>query len=882
MKKRNEPPSIFLRFFRWYCHPKLLKYIEGDLIETYNAQVDGSKFKADFNFIVDVLLLFRPGIIRPAENRNLTTSAMFKSYFKIGWRSLLTNKGYSIINVGGLAIGITVAMFIGLWIHDELSYDKYHQNYDRIGQVWTGGQNPQTGAHYGGYALQFPVGATLKNAYPQYFKHVLMAWWFGDYTVSTEDEKFARPGVFIEPGALEMLSLKMLSGNYNSLDRQNSVVISRSMAETIFGQEDPINKTLSIDNMMTAAVTGVFEDIPRNNKFGEVKFFAPWALYVSAQPWLQKSADDWDNQMTNTFVELQPNTSFTEVNEAIKSLYKKNVPADFYATIDKYKPFVQVVPMSTWHLYSEFEDGRPVGGRITFVWLFGIVGVFVLLLACINFINLSTARSEKRAKEVGVRKSIGAVKKQLVTQFLAESMMVVILAFVMSLISVALLTPMFNQLADKEISLPFGQPAFWLIAFGFIVFTGLMAGLYPAFYLSSFQPVKVLKGVLRTGRLRSLPRKILVVIQFSVSVTLIIGTIVVYKQIDHARNRPIGYYRSSLITMGLTDPAFDNKWNTLKTELLATGVVADAGTASQPLTEIWNVTGGYTWPGKDPNLEASFGNVRVGQDFGKTVGWEIVAGRDFSPDLKTDSTNSIIINEAAVKFMGIEDPVGKMFTDLDDKGNVKWSREIIGVVKDIVAGSPYQPVYQSFYLRGSGETSVLFVRIDPSVSANDALPKIQKAIEKVVPTAMFDYKFVDDAYGAKFSQEQRVGNLAAVFSVLAIFISCLGLFGLASYVAEQRTKEIGIRKVMGASITSLWQMLSKDFVTLVIIACVIAIPAGYYVMDLWLAKFEYRTEISWWVFIGTCAAAILITLITVSYQSIRAAKMSPVKSLKTE
>ena len=808
---------------------------------------------------------------------------MLKSYFTIGWRNLLRNKGYSVINIGGLAIGITVAMFIGLWIHDELSFNKYHANYDRIAIVRHGGIDPQSGEYFGGPALQFPVGATLKSNYSHLFETVVQAWWPGDYAISDgRDKKFSKKGIFLEGPALEMFSFKMIKGTYHSLDGQNSVVISESMARTLFGDEDPMNKAIRIDNRMDAEVTGVFEDIPRNNMLGDLQFVAPWSLFYANNTWLHGLDTDWGSHMTNVYVLIQENTTTDAVNDAIHNLFRENAPTDFHSGIDKYKTYAEIYPMSLWHLFSEFEDGKPAGGRITFVWLFGTVGAFVLLLACINFVNLSTARSEKRAREVGVRKAIGSAKQQLIAQFLSESFMVVIIAFVLSLILLALLQPQFNELADKQISLPFTSLLFWAIATGFILFTGLLAGVYPAFYLSSFQPARVLKGALRLGRFGSLPRKVLVVAQFTVSVMLVIGTLVVYTQVQYARDRPVGYSRDGLIFMPIPDPAMRLKVNTLRNELLATGVVANVATSSTPLTETWSTTSGFLWEGKDPNMDGEFANVNVTYDFGTAIGWKIVAGRDFSRDLLSDSTESIIVNEAAVKYMRLKDPIGQKFTDIDGDGNVIWSRTIIGVVKDLVVMSPYEPVMQTIYYMGADASNVLHVRIDPSVSATAALPKIKDAFVKVNPGADFDYRFVDEVFARKFSQEERVGMLAAVFAVLAIFISCLGLFGLASFVAEQRTKEIGIRKMMGASVSNLWRMLWRDFVVLVIIACCIAIPAGYSIMTQWLKKFEYRTDISWWIVLSICAAAVVITLLTVSYQSIKAAMQNPVKSLRTE
>ncbi len=629
-------------------------------------------------------------------------------------------------------------------------------------------------------------------------------------------------------------------------------------------------------------VTGVYKDLPRNSSFSETQLFLPWSLLPSYREWMKGKETDWDNRIVTIYVQLQPNTSVEAANAAIHDLDNENVPDDFFATIEKYQPFVQLIPMRTWHLYSEFENGKPAGGRITYVCLFGIVGVFVLLLACINFINLSTARSEKRAKEVGVRKAFGSAKKQLIAQFLSESFMTVLLAFAVSVLLLVLLQNPFNELADKDNSLPFDNPLFWGLVLAFILLTGFVAGLYPAFYLSSFQPVKVLKGVLRIGRFAALPRKVLVVVQFTVSVVLIMGTLIVYQQIQYAHNRPIGYDRESLISLGMNDPNYTGIQEVIRTELLNTGVVSEVATSSSSLTAIGNVTGGYTWQGKDPYLDVSFVRCNVSPDFGKTVGWDVVAGRDFSRDFATDTTDAIIINEAAANYMGLENPVGQTITDVDEFDSPKWTKTIIGVVKNIITDSPYEPVWPTIYFYDESALNLLHIKVNPEESANTALPKIEATLGKIVPTALFDYTFVDEEYGQKFSQEERIGKLAGIFAGLAIFISCLGLFGLASFVAEQRTKEIGIRKVVGASVFHLWKMLSTDFVVLVIISCGIAIPIAYYFLSGWLQQYEYRTDIFWWLWGITCLAAVFITLLTVSYQTLKTATMNPVKSLRSE
>ncbi len=878
------PPRFFLHFFRWFCHPKLADHIEGDLLEVYGERLSRiGKRKADIKFVIDVFLLFRPGIIRPREGyQQLNTYGMYKSYFKIGWRNLVRNKGYSFINIGGLAMGMTVAIMIGLWLYDELSFNKFHKNYQEIAQFWGGGINPETKEIEGMVFVEYPIGEVLRNNYPQYFKYVSKSFRTGDCTVSSDDKHFRRRGLFVEEDFLTMLSLKMEKGSYQSLNDPNAVIISSSAAKAFFGDEEPLNQTLRLENLLDVTVTGVYEDIPHNSSFSEFQLFFPWPLLLSYRPWIKEFETNWSRQFVNIYIQLQPGTTMEAANAAIHNLYAKNIPQDYYVAIEKNQPFAQLIPMNTWHLYSEFENGKPAGGRITYVWLFGIVGGLVLLVACINFINLSTARSEKRAREVGVRKTMGSYQRQLVIQFLSESLMTVLLAFGSAMVLMTLLLNPFNVLADKAIVLPFNNPMFWGIALVYILLIVLMAGLYPAFYLSSFQPVKVLKGVVHTGRLAALPRKVLVVVQFTVSVVLIMGTLIIHKQLQYARNRPVGYDLESLISFRMSDPGYIGKVDVIRTELLKTGVVSEVATSSSHLTGINAFGGAFEWQGKDPNrnLQVVFSNVSP--DFGNTLGWEVVSGRDFSRDLATDTKDAIIINEAAVKQMGLDNPIGNELTNVNEFGHPIWTKTIIGVVQDIIVESPYDPVKPTIYYFNEKASNMLHIRIKPEVSPNIALPKIEETLGKIVPTALFDYMFVDEEYGQKFSQEKRLGELSGIFAALAIFISCLGLFGLTSFVVEQRKKEIGVRKVFGATVSNLWQMLSSDFIVLVIYSYFIAIPVGYYLMYNWLQKYEYRTEISWWLILVTCLSAILITLLTVSYQSIKAALMNPVRSLRSE
>jgi ABC-type antimicrobial peptide transport system permease subunit len=531
--------------------------------------------------------------------------------------------------------------------------------------------------------------------------------------------------------------------------------------------------------------------------------------------------------------------------------------------------------MSKWHLQSEFKNGINVGGRIEFVWLFGIIGVFVLMLACINFMNLSTARSEKRAKEVGIRKSIGSVRGQLISQFFSESLVVASLAFLFSLLLVLLILPSFNQVADKKLTLPWLSPSFWLIGLVFSLLTGIIAGSYPALYLSSFNPVQVLKGTFRVGRFASVPRKVLVVLQFTVSVTLIIGTVIVFNQIQHAKSRPIGYDRNGLISMFMSTEDIHNHFDAVRNELKASGAVVEMTESGSPVTQVWNTNGGFDWKGKDPSLAVDFPNNGVTYEYGKTIGWQYKEGRDFSRDHSTDSL-AFVINEAAAKFLGFKNAVGETLI---------WEGKpyiIIGIINDMVVESPYEPARASLFHIARYSGSVIMTKINPDMSSREALAKIEGVFKKYNPEAPFEYKFVDEDYARKFSDEERIGKLASFFAALAIFISCLGIFGLASFVAEQKAKEIGVRKVLGASVFTLWKMLSRDFLLLVTISLLIAIPTSFYLMSGWLSKYQYRTEISWWIFAVASGGALSITLATVSYQAIKAAVANPVNSLRME
>ena len=760
---------------------------------------------------------------------------MFKNYLKTTWRNLIKNKAHSIINITGLSVGMAVAILIGLWIYDEVSYNKNFENYDRIAQVmqhqtFNGDVGTQT-------AVPYLMGDELKRSYSSDFKYVSMASWTNNHILAFGEKRITKSGNYMEPQITQMLSLQMLEGTRSALNDDHAVILSSSTAKALFGDADPMDKVIKIDNRFTVKVTGVYKDLPYNSDFRDLTFIAPWQLYIDNNNWMEKATNPWRNNSFQTYVQIADNADMQKVSVKIKDSKLKNVtPADA-----AFKPVIFLQPMSKWHLYSEFKNGVNTGGRIEFVWLFGIIGFFVLLLACINFMNLSTARSEKRAKEVGIRKAIGSLRGQLIRQFFAESLLVALFAFLFSLILVQLILPFFNEVADKKISILWANPLFWLTGIVFTLFTGFIAGSYPALYLSSFKPVKVLKGTFRAGRFASIPRKVLVVLQFTVSVILIIGTIVVFNQIQFAKNRPVGYNRDGLISVYMATENIHDHFDAVSSELKNSGAVSEMAESSGATYYVDEVDNGFNWEGKDPSLQGNFGAVFISKDFGKTIGWQLKEGRDFSKDFPTDSSG-MILNEAAVKFMGIKDPVGK---------TINWDGNlfhVIGVVKDMVMQSPYESVFRTVFVTNNDPQEVVDLRINPSENMHDALSKIEAVFKKYNPEQPFEYHFTDEEYAKKFADEERIGKLASFFAALAIFIHVLDFWHGHFYGRADAIKEIGLRKVLGASVFSLWRLFSKDFVMLVFISLLVATPLAYYFMHQWLQNYHYRTTISWWIF----------------------------------
>jgi putative ABC transport system permease protein len=797
---------------------------------------------------------------------------MFKNYLKIAWRNLFRNKVYSIINIAGLSIGMAMALLIGLWITDELTVNKNFTHYDRIVRVML--NSTHGGVVQSSSALPVPLAKELKTKYASDFKNVTVFTWADEHVLSYGNTKLlVTGGHYAEPDIIPMLSMKMIRGGKDALDHAGSLLIDQSTAKSLFGKVDPMNKVVNVNNTTTYKITGVFEDFPLSSAFSGAHYMMPFSGFVMDYPDSKEMITSWAFGNLEIYARLQDQADLNKISAKIKTVFNGRGRDD--------KPELLLHPMSKWHLYADFNNGKNTGGAIEYIKMFALIGVFVLLLACINFMNLSTARSERRAREVGIRKSVGSLRTQLIFQFLGESLMITSLSVIISLVLLFIALPWFNGIADKHIIFPSGKLVFWVIIAGFTIITGVIAGSYPAFYLSSFDAVKVLKGTLKAGRFTTLPRKVMVVLQFTISVALIVGTLVVFQEIQYARNRPTGFDQKGLLTVYRVTPDLYKNHEVIRNELLANGAIVDMILASSSTYDL-SKPDGWNWPGRDPNANSLLGWLAVSSNYGKTVKWEFTRGRDFSADYLTDS-NALVINETAVKYMGFKNPIGAIMTS-------KYTQvpnqplHIIGVIKDMVMESPFEKVSPTIYTMNlpSQYLYCLNIKLNPSISFAKAIALTEPVFLKYNPSSPFTYYLNDEVYASRFSLEKKIGTLSLVFAGFAIFISCIGLFGLSSFTAEQRKKEIGVRKVLGASVFNVWRLLSKEYVILVFFSLCISLPLSYYFMFNWLQRYSYRIEISYWIFAGTMAMAFLITILTVSVQSVRASIANPVKSLRSE
>ncbi|MEP6681748.1 MAG: ABC transporter permease [Parafilimonas sp.] len=789
---------------------------------------------------------------------------MVKNFFKIAWRNLLRSKGFSIINITGLAVGMASAILILLWIQNEVSHDRFHTKLDRIytlnnrdkfnGDLWAWNTTPKI------------LAPTLKQNFPEVEEAVRTTQC--GFLFSVDNKHINESGYFTDPAFLKVFSFPLVEGNITTaLSQMNNIVITQKLAKKFFGNADAIGKVIRIDSSDNFTVTGVMKDLPNNTSF-DFDYLLPWS-------YLKKIGGDdtyWGNNSVQSYLLLKPGVSQAAFDKKIQ-----NVTIDHTkGTGDSSTTRVFTYPLKSTWLYSKSENGYYVGGRVETVKLFGIIAAFILLIACINFMNLSTARSEKRAKEVGIRKVVGAQKGMLIIQFIGESILLAFIAFLLSILIVELSLPGFNTLVGKQLFIDFGNAYYWLFALTFIVFTGVLAGSYPAFYLSSYKPVKVLKGTFKAAHALVTPRKILVVLQFTFAIALIICTILVEQQIKYAQDRDTGYAGNRLVYTNLNGDINKN-FLLIKNELISNGAAVAVTKSMSPITQRYSDSWGFTWTGSnDDDKKTDFIRMASDADFVKTLGVHLLQGRDIDIyKYATDST-AILLNEAAVKVMRLKNPVGTVV----NADNKNWT--VVGVVKDFIYGSPYEKVQQLMVMGPASWFNVMHFKLNPANSIQKNMQLAENVFKKYNPQYPFDYKFADESYALKFQDEKRTGTLAALFAGLTIFISCLGLFGLATYMAENRIKEIGVRKVLGASVMNITSLLSKDFLKLVIVSLIVASPIAWWAMSSWLKDYTYHINIEWWVFVLAGFLSIAIALLTISYQSIKAAISNPAKSLRTE
>ena len=788
---------------------------------------------------------------------------MFKNYLKIALRSLVKNSTYSIINVGGLAVGLASSILILLWVADEYSYDRFHENYGSIYKLY---QSQQWAQGIGtGAAMPYPMKEAVMNKSSQ-IKSVVITNWGEGNMLQVGEKRLNKLGLCASEDFFKMFSFNMKKGDPGTaLNNPNSIVITQSTANAFFGDDDPINQLIKIDNEQELKVTGVVDDVRGRPTEFVFDYVLPFSYYENTQPWVKRSQDNWNNNSFPMYVQLQPGATEEEVNSSIHDLIKENNEKAPTAVL-----FLH--PMNKWRLYSNFENGKISGGMIDYVQLFTAIAVLVLIIACINFMNLATARSESRAREVGIRKSVGSRRKELILQFLGESVLVTFIAFILAIALVELALPFYNQLVNKSIDVNYSNPWVWGVSIALVFVLGIFSGSYPAFYLSSFQPVKVLKGKIKLGKGASTPRQVLVTLQFGFSIFLITGTLIIYQQIMHVKNRDVGYDRENLIQIW-TNNELENNFQTVRESLIQTGAVKSVCKSNSPITSIFS-NNEVKWAGM-PDQRVAFSTIATEYDYTETMGIKMLEGRDFSRDFKSDSS-AVIVNQAAVDFMAMKDPIGQKITYNNQE------LTIIGVIPDIVMASPYQPVEPMSLIFSPYWSSTITVRLNQTADVQGAIEKVQQVFKKHNPNYPFEYRFVNADFEKKFSSINLISRLAAIFAGLAIVITCLGLLGLAAFTAEQRTKEVGIRKVLGASVASIVVLISKDFSKLVLIAFLAAAPIGWWFLNNFLQRYPYRVEVQWWILLSAGVMAFVLAILIVSTQALRAAVNNPVNSLRNE
>lgn len=802
-------------------------------------------------------------IVPKSVNQGLKLTAMLKNFFVVTIRNLGRNRLYSVINISGLSIGIACSILILLWVVDETSFDAFHPKAPRLHQVWVNAEFD--GKINSWNSVPLPTYEAMKSAHSGIVNSVVTDWG-GEHLLTVGETRITQDGYWVSEEFLEMFEFPLVAGRAEEvLDDPSSIVITQTLAKSLFGDSDPLGQLIKVDDKSSLKVTGILKDVPQNSSF-KFEYLMPWKQRELINPWVVENKTNWGNYSFQVFVELADAGKQTEVVEGIKGMLTEHGETAWPNEL-----FLH--PLLRWRLHSNFKNGVATGGMSDYVQLFTVIAIFILVIACINFMNLSTARSEKRAREVGIRKSLGSARSQLILQFIGESVIIAFIAYMLAILLTLLALPAYNDLVNKQLSIDFTSSTFWLYSFFIILLTGVISGSYPALYLSSFNPVKTLKGAISVGKSATTPRKVLVVLQFGFSILLMISTAVIFKQIQLVKNRELGYSQENLITVDNTTDVAKN-YEPLKLELEQSGYVESVTRSNSAITNIEsnNFLG---WPGKPESQRVIFTTIATEYDYAKTMGIKVLMGRDFSKEFSTD-TAAIVINKAALDLMGLEDPIG---TSLD-----LWEgkRRLIGVVDNVLMGSPYEPVKPMFMIMEPGWIGAISVRLKATNDLQASLAEVGAIFEKHNPAYPFEYTFVDEEFQKKFTTIEMTRKLATLFSLLAVFITGLGLFGLASYTAEQRIKEIGIRKVLGASVVSLVALISKDFTKLVIAAFILAAPLAWYLLDTYLDRYTIRITIDWWIFPLAGVVALVFALAIVSEQARRAALANPVKSLRNE
>lgn len=788
---------------------------------------------------------------------------MIKNYLKVAWRNLRKNSLYSVINIGGLAIGMTISFMLLIYVYNEFSFDRFNTNNNRLYHVLR--NQPSNGEIMTSSATPIPLAPAMIKDFPEIDKIARTNWPY-DMLVNYKNKGLKLTTMAADPAFLDMFTYHFISGDSKTaLADPSSIVLTESGAKAFFGDENPVGQVVKLVNQYPMKVTAVVKDNPRNSSFA-FNALISWQGLETMQSWLKTSG--WGNYSFQTYALLKPNASLSAVNAKLNGIVAKYDPDNKENKIFLY-PFVK------GHLYGEFKNGKNVGGAIESVRLFLYLAIGILLIACINFMNLSTARSERRAREVGIRKAIGSSRMALIAQFIGESVLMAFISFLLSIALVRLLSGTFSNLININLHVPYDNVYAWLSALGVTIITGIIAGSYPALFLSSFKPVKVLKGQVISVKSVVTPRKILVVAQFTFAVALILVSIFIYKQINYIKDRPVGYDQRGLIEMPV-DGALTKKFESFRRDLISAGAITDGALTGNSMSNNNSSSWGITWQGQLPGEDKlPIDQIAVTYHFINTYGLKLVEGRDFSEAYPADSA-AIILNQAAVKLMRFKEPLGQL---------VKYQGKqckVVGVVHNFVWGSPYDPVKPAIVGFIKDWIGSIGLRLNPAKSATASIGIIQNIYKRYNPEYPFEYKFIDDKFADKFNNEKRLGNMAIIFTSLTIIISCLGLFGLASFSAEQRRKEIGIRKVLGASVSSLWLNLSQEFVWLVLISFPIGAALSWWYVHSWMARFTYRTDLSLWVFAVTMVVSLAICLATVSWQAIKAAWANPVRSLRSE